>query len=81
MVKPAPYDMAKLATEAAYYQEMLGTPGWDVYSGYMEKEEADAVEKFLQGNDPAYARGYIAALRFARDYPATIVAAFHQKER
>lgn len=81
MVKPAPYDIEKLATEAALYQELLHTQGWDVFYSYLEKEEADALEAFLKGPgaDPTYVRGYVAALRFARDYPAKIVAAFHSK--
>jgi len=82
MVKPAPYDVEKLATHTALYMQMLGTPGWDAYYEHMEKEEADSVEKFLAGGDPAFSRGYIAGLRFARDYPAKIVAVFQaQKER
>lgn len=83
MVKPTPYDMEKLATHAALYMQMLGSQGWDAYYEHMEKEESDSVEKFLaNGWTPDYARGYISALRFARDYPAKIVAVFQaQKER
>lgn len=82
MVKPVPYDIEKLATHAALYQQMLGTQGWDVYYEHLEKEEADQLETFLAGAPPEYTRGYVAALRFARDYPSKIVSIFHtQKER
>jgi hypothetical protein len=57
--------------------QLLGTQGWDAFYEHMEKEEADTVEKLLAGADPVFARGYVAGLRFARDYPSKIVAIFH----
>ena len=68
-------------TDASLFRELIGSSGWDRFTGYLIKEENDCYEAWLGNpqNDSAYCRGYIAGLRKAANIPVRIIDAMKER--